>query len=741
MDDFSQAPLVQRLSIDLSEEQKKDFSNFVSEQRRYMNEDRQQWLDRQINYLDNYDNFTTYVRKNAPWRDASNINLPFTAIMVKSYHSRLYNIFSSEDVWNINGVETSDAEIAQGYQKLFRWYLNGYINEYRGIQGVIDEVAMDCATVGWSVVFKDWITKQQKIVEVVPNPDLMREIQDAQDQIDSGQKFSTAKYKEIQKVVTTFDGNRLRTIPYESILFPNYINESSNLNEPPLVWIDCPMSESELNLGVAQGIYDKDVVEKILLAGPSNPSENNEASYIKQKKSALSGINSNEITRPTKYAMGYAFANYDLDGDGIDESIMATMSEMGDIIRIQYLAKGRRPLYKFDCFSKPRQAYSRGIPEAVFSVQTQLNINYNMRNDYLALQTAPFGTYRSTSSLKNEPIEIQPGRFIPTDETTDLKVITFPASATVLQSEESLLWNYGQQTVSVSSISQGFMSGQVGPLRSTSGVNSLMNNLEKEFKPVVDRFARSFKTMLLDLLSDMGMLDNEVKARVVGPKFKHPEIFAQTDSILDHGRRFDLVLNVANLANSEEVRRNNAYMVYQTLAAPGLAAQFGIVTPKGIYNSLADWIQTYDYLEVDNYLQAPQGIDQALTLIQEIQFINQGVLPPMSMQDDHAAKAQGLLQFSQTPEYAQAKAAGLTVDNVDDIMTKAIQKHEELASMLAPKGLPNYTGDQGGEQNAVFANRSPQQGGMTNGTTSRDISNEGGGNQNQAGSAQAVQPA
>src|SRR3990167_9788111 len=154
--------------------------------------------------------------------------------------------------------------------------------------------------------------------------------------------------------------------------------------------------------------------------------------------------------------------------------------------------------------------------------------------------------------------------------------------------------------------------------------------------------------------------------------------------------------------------------------SPSLLQQFGIIGPKALFKAVEKWFRAYG-LEPKDLVDEPIYASRPMTLFQEIQICGQGMIPPMSVSDDHETKAKNLVAFIQTPQYQDAKAMGLYVESSDEWVLRAAQKHLNLAQMLKPQGQ-NTTG--GGNQNfsQLGSGTAPQQGGQgAQKTTSRDL--------------------
>ena len=727
---YSQARLVDRVNIKLKEREEQELNKWIEQKRTLIQDSREAFLNRQQKYLFNYDDFITYGRK-GPWEGASAKHMPLTAIMVKAYHSRLYNIFSSENTTQLIPREGSDETQVEIAKKLRYWYMWDYLNEYKGIRGFIRELTKDTVEVGFGLGMKDWVSKQRKILMIEPN-ELSKEMADLEPQLQekalgdellqteeelSKRKISIKPYKEVQKIINVFDGTRLRTIPFENAYFTNNIPESNDLDFPPYVGIVTEMSASEIRLRGEQQEWEMKKAEKIINENRKEYADTR-AQNIKQEKGSLTGYRRNSYINEDEesYIIEYAFCNYDIDKDGIAEEIVVTRSEGGTILKITYLDRisplGVRPLIKFDCFSKSRQAYSRGIPEFMYPLNEEMDETHNMRLNALALQTCPFGTYRATSSLKNQPIKIEPGKFIPTDEVTDLKPFNFNVSAAVLAGEEDRVWHYAERLTSTSSLNQGIVPSTVGPTRSTSGVLTLLQQMDKEFKVTVDQCAEQWEKLEKMCLADLDFkIPTELKMRVLGASVKD-YLRKYPENVLNQGlminAAIDLKIDVASLIRSDEMRRNEAMIILDKLSAPSIAQQFGVLGPKALYKGWEDFLRAYDK-EVDLFLDEPIFVTRPLTLYHEIQYFSQENIPPLSMQDDHMGKAQALQMFMQAPEYMEAKQNGLYISAVDNIMIQTIQKHLSLAEALAPKGLPNPSGQNNQDLNATLSGKAPQQ--------------------------------
>jgi hypothetical protein len=742
--EFSQAQIIDRFQRKVGKRKMAKLQRWIDREKSKMDIARSDFIQRHLKYLDNYDDFITFIRK-GPWDGCANMHMPLTALMVKEYHSRLYNIFSDENTAQLRPRSAGDEDLTMALAKLRKWYLFDYINEYRGIRGFVRESMWDVVTVGYAIGMKDYLVKERKSLVIEPKQ-LINEVNDMEktnpqltepsakpeivnDEESEPPKVDISMYQQVEKVLRVFEGSRVRSIPFENVLFPNTIQESNNLDEPPLVIVQTEIDLSAIALKVAQGDWSEDGFKEI--EEETSAKRSDQSGMVKDRRSKLTGyteVSPNEDTR----LIEYCFCSYDVDDDGINEELLLIRSPNQATLKIvdldQISRTGMRPLIKFDCFTKSRQSYSRGVPEFMFPLNEEIDRTHNARSNYMDLQTLPWGVYRANSSLKNEPIKLAPGKFIPVDDTADLKIMSFPANAQLMQGEEQLLWNYAERLCATSSLSQGMVPEQVGPTRSTSGVTTLLRQMEKQFKVTIDQNAAQWRKLEMLLLDDLDRrIPPQAKMRVLGPEVEnyfgryYPDAKNSLYKILSINAQFDVFIDVAEIVRSDELRRSESEMILNKVAAPSIMQQFGVVTPKTLYKALSNYLKAYN-LNPKDYINEPEYTDKALTLYQEIQYCAQGVLPPMSMQDNHLVKAQKLVAFMQQPPYAEAKMNGLYVAHMDEMMMQAAQKHVTLDTMMRPKELPNPTGANEQNPNMVGSGNAPQQGGNNpNKTTSRQL--------------------
>ena len=250
------------------------------------------------------------------------------------------------------------------------------------------------------------------------------------------------EFREIKKVITTFSGIILETVPHECIYFPEYIPTSGDLNHPKMVCIEVPRTEEDYIRAKMLGQFDEDAVDQALLVGRGFNSSIKQD--LREERKRLQGINENLNVKNQELITDIIFYRDDLDKDGIFEEYIFTANLKAKVfLKKTYLDRvcrdGKRPIYKFDLIKRPRSAYSRGFPEMLYSLNMEVDDFHNIRRASGLIANVPWGFYRATSGLDKEAIEVSPGKFYPVDDpASDVKAMNFPNVTSWALQEENL---------------------------------------------------------------------------------------------------------------------------------------------------------------------------------------------------------------------------------------------------------------------------------------------------------------
>lgn len=717
--------------IDLNPKIEFDHEDLIekfSKEKTRIDDSRSQWLDLKLEYLDQWDNFLT--DQYAPYgksKERSDDSLHIPLIFEKSqvWQSRMYNtIFAIEPFFMARPLSKVTKTSADSVRKVMDWYLTTQINKEEGIKPVIDELLWDMAPNGWACLYKSWekIQRKFKDVQKLNMNDLAEEAEEIRaDLAQKGRPRRPVKeYREVSRMVTIFDGIMLKSIPQEDMYFPEYIPTSGDMDHPKMIFVELGMDEQELRTYQKMGLYEKEAVDIIIESGRGfdDPRKNE----IRKRKQELAGLNPDLPGAEEPYQMFAAFYREDLDGDGYPEEYMSMVSlKAKQIARTTYLDRicydGKRPIYKFDLFKRPRSAYSRGFAEMLYPYNREIDDIHNLRRRVSKIANIPWGVYRPSGGMEKEALNVEPGVFFPVDDTsTDIRMMNAGNVTTAWVQEEALVQQYADKLTSMPAIMQGALTGPIGPLRSTSGVTSILNEANGPLNVHLDRFRVPFNRLLNSIYVDISRrLPKIIKIQVLGEDGE--ELYDNEGNLIEEEIDRDLlrgkyrwILSANDAHFNPEKDRQNAQVMAQTLLSP-LLMQMGITTPQTAYNVMSNLLKKNGEIEINKYINKPQDILQPLTLMEEWTTILNGRMPIIVLNDDHAAKIMGYMKMVQAPEFTSAVEQGLVSPVILGLLDQAILNHKKFQQMIeTAQPPPNQEGQQvASTLGATSAGVSPQQ--------------------------------
>lgn len=700
---------------------------FVKEKQR-IDDSRSQWLDLKLEYLDQWDNFL--MDQYAPQgkskeRSDDNLHIPLIFEKIQVWQSRMYNtIFAIEPFFMARPLSKVTKSSADSVRKVMDWYLTTQINKEEGIKPVIDELLWDMAPNGWACLYKSWekIQRKFKDVQKLNIAELSEEAEEIRADIaQKGRPRRPIKeYREVSRMVTIFDGVILKSIPQENMYFPEYIPTSGDMDSPKMIFVELEMDEQELITYQKSGLYNAEAVNIILEHGRGYDDPRKE--QLKRRRQELAGLNPKPPGMEEPYQMFAAFYREDLDGDGYPEEYMSMVSlRAKQFARTTYLDRvcydGKRPIYKFDLFKRPRSAYSRGFAEMLYPYNKEIDDIHNLRRRIGKIANIPWGVYRPSGGMEKEALNIEPGVFYPVDDTsTDIRMMNAGNVTSAWTQEEMLVQQYADKLTSMPAMMQGVLTGPIGPLRSTSGVNSILNEANGPLNVHLDRFRVPFNRLLNSIYVDISRrLPKIIKLQVLGEDGE--ELYDSEGNLIEEEIDRDLlrgkyrwILSANDAHFNPEKDRQNAQVMTQTLLSP-LLLQMGITTPQTAYNTLANLLKKNGELELRKYINKPQDIMQPLTLMEEWSTILNGRMPIIVINDDHAAKIMGYMKMVQSPEFTSAVEQGRVSSVILGLLDQAILNHKKFQELIATaQPPPNQEGQQvASTLGATSTGMSPQQ--------------------------------
>lgn len=661
------------------------------------------WFDRKLTFLHQWDDFVQYdkprIIESQPY-----IHIPMTFGKIMTWHARMYNaIFSQDPIFHIEPLNSCVRDEVDATKMVLQWYLRDEINYQKGLKGVFDEMLWELGADGWAIIYKEWVNQKRMIHTLnraykngSSDPrELMDNIKEAASQIRAvgRPKKSLNDYPLIKEVLTVFNGVNLKTIPQENVYFPDYIPESGDMNYPKIVMLEEVMHEEDVIYNKAKKLWYPDACDFILDAGKGY--DDGRKMEIRQLRSRLQQIDMQQQVLRNEYQVYHMFLREDLDDDGIPEEYVFTMSlRARKVLAVRYLEQisndFKRPVYKFDLFKVPRLAYSKGLVEILYSLNCEVDDFHNVRRVSGLIANVPWGFYRASSGMDKEAIEVRPGKFFPVDDpANDVKPMQFPNVTTWALQEEQLAQTYGDQLTSMPPMLQGQMPQTIGPMRSTSGMLSTIQESSAPLSVQLDRLRIPCGMMFNGILADLQVrLPKVIIMKVLGDG---GELLWNADGsmltlpisrdLIGGKYKFSLAANDA-LYNPEQDKQEAQQIAQMMLSQ--IPLQMGLVTPTNAYYIYRNMLDKFGYKEISKYLTQPQLIPQPVNLFQEYTMICDGDMPPIVQNDDHEGKIKGLLMLAASPEYQQGKMMNPpTVSPLADlVMDKAILVHKKMLAMV-----------------------------------------------------------
>lgn len=701
MVDFNKVAVIDRLP-DIQVD-KEELAMWLLDQRLKMESDRQEWLHRHRKYLSQWDDFVTSNRE-GPWKGSSNFHLPLTMQMVKALQARMRQaMLAVRPWWMIMPLEKLDRERVKKIDVVMRWAMNNYVNEFKGIESLVDDWTMDFVTVGWGVVKRRWSVKQRKAIVFEEVMDSVAELANAKENDDI-----EVVGKEVEKLITYFDGPMIETVAHEDIFFPGAMNDVSDLNEPVCICEDFRLDKSELKLRAETGLYDKDAVERVIEKGMSRGPKNKDADEVKRTQDRYQGVKTVDADAGVDEAHMSQFSfRYDVDNDGIAEEMVASVDlTTNEIVRLTYLDRitktGKRGYHKADLIRRPRRSYSLGLVELLYPLNKEMDAMHNMRVDFGTLTNVPFFFFRSTSDLDRNSFNIEPGKGIPVDDPqNDVVIPKFGNSTAWGQQEEQSLSQWAEKLTSLTSLNLGLPTQTVGSSRTASGTSMLLNESNLNVDVMLSRFKIAYSDMLKGLLADLQeRLPDDVQVRVLGATGDQefdsegmPKMLEPTRQ--DIAGRVDFLMMANSQNSNRELEKQNAMLQVQMLLNPVLL-NTGIVGPGEIYNNFKNLLEKHGAQAIDELLKKPENVMTPLSTRDEIAAITQGMVPVIVMNDpNHQKKINTIQAFVRTDEFKEGLQKGVNHPNSLNAANSAIEIHQQhLTAISSQMGPQNSTGIQ-----------------------------------------------
>jgi hypothetical protein len=608
------------------------------------NSDRQSWLERQEEYIKEYDEFLEpIIETSSDWGSA--LHLPVTLTVAKTYHARMLSaLLGIDPPFTVKAQKDANADRAPLVQNLMRYSVNHWANNYKGVEEVVDRILWDWVTSGCGIFKVGWERHYSRYVDVeqVAVPDGMEAAQNEDGSWTTRPK-TKLEWKEVDKVDKCFDGPSLKRVNIEDLLIVG--GEGDPQLADYVIYQDY-LTGGELWTLVDQGVFDEKAVEKVIEAGENKKAADVTGS-IKQERADIAGTQGADKNFDLeRYQILEAYLKVDTNGSGIPSDVIVWVHpQTREILRATYLRRvsksGKRPFYKIDFHKRQGSEYGVGLVELLYSLSKEIDAIHNIRMDFGILTSNPWGFYKATSSMTETKIPVEPGVLIPLDNPqSDVYFPSFSNRTAFGFQEEAGLMTYVERVTSMSDLSYGSTASQ-GALRTATGARALVNESNANLDVYVKRMNRGWRGVLhhiFDLLQTK--LPKGFEFRLTGDDGS--DYFGQVHSADEIAGMFDFELEPNSANSNKQIQLDTAAQIYQMSANP-IDLQLGLITPLQRYEAIKNMYQAMGVRDFGRFVQKPQGQTRVFTPEELANRVLSGIPTPLDPTQDLA----GFIEYAQ----------------------------------------------------------------------------------------------
>ena len=656
------------------------------------NADKTEWLDRQEEYLSQYDEFLD-IDPQGLFETSSNLRVPMTLWVSRTYHSRfLQTLISPEPSLSVKARRSEYMDVEQDIEDFLKYTLTEWINKNKGIEETLDQWVWSWITTGIGYIKNRWHKEYQRYVDVVET-----EVEGPTQFVigpDGNEVEVPTKVKQENAVKVS---KEIHNCPMGDFI----LAEDLAVIGEDIVDIDGAdgvihrqwMTMSDLYTLADRGIFDAEAVEQVIDGGDVSKSAA-QGGNLKQARQQDSGESQLDKSYDhDRYEILEAYLSMDVDGSGINTDVIVWVDTKAKVLlRATYLRRvyknGSRP-FSAVCFHKRSGTNSHmpvGLVEMLSSIQRELDAIHNMRIDFGMISSMPFGFYRASSSIDPVNISLEPATLIPVDNPND---VVFPnlGNRTIFGlQEESQLYVMVERLTGMSDLSLGSMSGRQGATRTATGTRALIAESNINMDVPLKRLNRGWKRFLENLL-DMCQqrTPKGFEYRVAGGDglARYMKIMGDQDLAGDYG----IEVSPNTSASNPQVRLENASQVLQITQNP-LYIQMGVVTPQNMYEAVNNYLKIIGVKETGKFINSGFDSQYVLTPKEEMDRVLGLGQPPVMPNADHEgfiALAQSILSNDdQLAELNDAQVAAIQVQT-----TKHSQMQAALAAQAAQQANLN----------------------------------------------------
>jgi hypothetical protein len=625
------------------------FGQKISELWQQANADRSNRLERRRTFLADWDSFLP-SDSDAPYAGVSDLHLPVSFTVLKTYHARMYQAIMGElpmpKARRPDGIDREKL-----VYETMKYALKDWANEREGIEDAVDSWLWEWCGYGAGTLKARWDAKYERYVDVVTvNSFRSKTVVDAFGSERTIQ-IPHQEQREQEMLEPVSNGPCVDFVPEEDFVT---VGGEGDPQKADVAAHSQWLTASEIWTQVDRKVFDDEAAKKVIKSG-----EDLKASDIsgatKQQKAITSGeTNVDVVSDHDRYHLIEAYCSYDVWGSGVNSEIVAWIHPKShEILRATFLRRlnktGKRPFFRAEFIKRPGAEHPLGLIEILYPIAKEIDFMHNCKVDAGMISSMPFFFYRATSSLKPEVIRYEPGMGIPVDDPQ--RDVMFPQlgnRSIYGAQEEAGLYTLVERLTGISDLTLGAMSGTQGAARTATGVRGLTNESNNNLDIHLKRLYKPWKQFLKYFLCLLQQrMPPGLSFRVTGEDGNNYFAMVADRSWL-YGD-FDFEIDPSSADSNPQVRVEKATQIYNLVMNP-LLMQSGVVNQRNIFEAAKSLLTANGVKDWARYISEPQGVPLLLSPQEEALRLLNGVPTPVQPQGDH----QGFLDFFQflmkTPE-------------------------------------------------------------------------------------------
>lgn len=707
--------------------------------------DRAEWIRRREDYYLGWDDFTTSTRKGL-FEGSSNFHLPLTEIQSQAMHAKILQaIFFTYPWFYVDPQEDADVQRVQKIERFMRYVLERYSNYNRGIYSACDDWAWDLTTDGIGILSRGWVTNQRRAIVVDENPEFLKNRVDLRKMLEDteeadfdklAKKFLKFPYVENSIIRTVFNGPVLVAEDPSYVLFKGMVVDATDLDEHETVIKVCYFTRDQLLAWKDSEYFDEEVTMNIL-SQPADKRGVQDAriNRVRIAQDYQTGVNStNPQTQDDVYEFLVVYDRVNLQGrenDNThyrDEIVHVVHPKSMQLCRWTFLDRispsGKRPLHMAHLYRRPRRSTGRGMVQTMYALNECQDILINQSLDAGILANNPMFGYRGDSPFDPQEIRVEPGLGIKCgDPNQDIRFFQWPVNPNWSLPIQNMISSMASQMTSIGPTQLGQVGANVGPLRSTSGVNALNSMSDVQLDVVIRRVKECMSGVFEGLYMDCQQwMDDKMKVSVLGADGE-PLTDDEGNFVREEISKEDLRTRVhfglyANSQNLNRMAQKQAAMEMAQMLLQRVGLETGVVRPENIYEVYMNVLRASGVMRPERFISKPTG-GLSVPIQIELQMIMQGIVPTIVMADqEREKKIEAYQKILDSDEAALELKYGHVHKDAMVILKKVLQQHERmLETVKKPSNMQNPTGNnqsptlgvQGGN-NGAGAVEAPQEG-------------------------------